>query len=233
MASGAFRDLTNGALNAWWAQLKLKMGDSPPDDENDGIKLMGYNTYDFCMPTDGRLPEDACDAYGKAPGGIQELPNLRILDEFGSFIGVLNYKTPDSAVETITYQFAIVTGIYTGGAPQPYDIAIDAVSLIDSVAALEPSAVGTNDMDNGVNLINYPNPFNGLTTISYNVKETSDINLSVYNVLGEEVACLYNGKKEQGKHTASFDATNAGSSLLFCKLQINDRVIIRKMSLLR
>lgn len=231
MASGAIKDLTGGLLQNWWAQLKLKQADFPPDDENDGIKLYGFNFWRTCLPVDGTFQDDACDTYGFNDG---EIPDLRILNENDSLVGIRNYVTPDTALETLTYHFAIVLGIWTqAGAPLPYDVVIDEISLVDSVEAAQASAIENRDFDNKINLVNYPNPFNGMTTISYKVNETSNIRLSVYNLLGEEIACLYSGKKVPGEHTATFDATNIGSNLLFCRLEINDKVIIRKMSLIK
>jgi hypothetical protein len=231
MASGACKDLTGGLLENWWTQLKVKIkqGDNVPDDENDGIKLYGFNFWKQCLPVDGTFQDDACDTYGFNEG---EVPDLRILDEFGELVGIKNFTTPDTAVATITYYFAIVTGIWTTSEPKPYDIVIDEVSLVDSVLSSQTS-IKTNDFDSEVNLANYPNPFNELTTISYDVKEISNIKLSVYNMLGEEVACLFDGIKTPGRHTAVFDATSVSSNLLFCKLQVNDKVIVRKMALIK
>lgn len=232
MVSAAIKDLTGGLLQNWWAQLKLKLkqGDNIPDDENDGIKLYGFNFWLGCIPVDGTFQDDACDTYGLNEG---EEPDLTILDQSGALVGIKNFVTPDTSAETLTYYFAIVTGIWTDVNPLPYDIAIDEVSLVDSVESSNPSVIRTNDSDKEVNLTNFPNPFNGLTTISYNVKEISNIKLTVYNILGEEVASLFNGIKTPGAHTAIFDATGVSNNMLFCKLQINDKVIVRKMTLMK
>ncbi len=55
---------------------------------------------------------------------------------------------------------------------------------------------------------NYPNPFNPSTNISFNIptfsKNILDIDLSVYNILGEKVATLYNGKVNAGRYTVNW-----------------------------
>ena len=66
--SGAIKDLTGGTLENWWAQLKLKPGAEAPDDENDGIKLIGFNYWLECLPTDALWSDEACDAYGRNDG---------------------------------------------------------------------------------------------------------------------------------------------------------------------
>jgi hypothetical protein len=58
---------------------------------------------------------------------------------------------------------------------------------------------------------NYPNPFNPTTTISYSVPERSDVRLVVTDMLGRDVAILYNGTAEAGVHTAVFDAASLNS----------------------
>ena len=82
-------------------------------------------------------------------------------------------------------------------------------------------------------MVNYPNPFKDGTTISYNLPESSNVKLTVCNLLGEEIACLYNGFKEAGKHTEYFDAANINGNLLICKLELNNEVIISKLTIVK
>jgi hypothetical protein len=233
MAKGSIKDLTNGELGNWWAQLKLKVAEAP-DDENDGVKLYGFNTWKKCPDTlvlDGTWQDDACDTYGLNDG---EIPDLSVLDDDDNLIDILNFKTPDTLGPVITYHFAILIGVWANEtSPKPYDILIDKISLIDSVASTQPEDIESLGYENMVNLTNYPNPFSSFTNISYELKESSDIKLSVYNLLGEEIVCLYEGQKQPGKHTVTFDASNLNSSMFLCKIKINDTVIVRKMSLFK
>lgn len=56
---------------------------------------------------------------------------------------------------------------------------------------------------------NYPNPFNPTTTISYQVPQTSDVKLEIYNVLGQKVRTLINRSVEAGSHQVIWDGRNS------------------------
>jgi len=60
---------------------------------------------------------------------------------------------------------------------------------------------------------NYPNPFNPVTMISYQLAVTSDVELSIYNLLGQKVATLVNKKQAAGKYSLNWDATGFTSGV--------------------
>ena len=62
---------------------------------------------------------------------------------------------------------------------------------------------------------NYPNPFNPETIIMYSVPRTSKINITVYDILGREVATLINEEKPAGNYTVKFSAGRYASGLYF------------------
>ncbi|HEY4612685.1 MAG TPA: T9SS type A sorting domain-containing protein, partial [Bacteroidota bacterium] len=65
---------------------------------------------------------------------------------------------------------------------------------------------------------NYPNPFNPTTVISYQMPVTSYVELTIYNMLGQEVATIISGKLEAGTHRATWDATGFPSGVYFYRL---------------
>jgi hypothetical protein len=65
---------------------------------------------------------------------------------------------------------------------------------------------------------NYPNPFNPTTTISYDVMTASQLSLKVYDLLGREVAILFEGPQTPGRHIVTFDARNLASGVYLCRL---------------
>lgn len=62
---------------------------------------------------------------------------------------------------------------------------------------------------------NYPNPFNPLTIINYDLKERSHIRITVYDVLGREVALLADKEEAAGMHTVKFNAAGLTSGIYF------------------
>jgi protocatechuate 3,4-dioxygenase beta subunit len=80
---------------------------------------------------------------------------------------------------------------------------------------------------------NYPNPFNPSTRIHYNVPVNSNIKLIVYDVMGQEVARLFDGNQVAGTHEAVFDATNLSSGFYFYRLISGEFVATREMLLMK
>jgi hypothetical protein len=80
---------------------------------------------------------------------------------------------------------------------------------------------------------NYPNPFNPSTTIRYQLSHTSDVLLTVFDMLGREVALLVNEKKDPGAYSVSFDGAGLPSGVYFYRLQAGSRVQTMKMLLMK
>jgi len=80
---------------------------------------------------------------------------------------------------------------------------------------------------------NYPNPFNPSTNISYTLKNSGKVRLSVYDILGREVAVLANEIQTAGQHEVKFLANGLSSGIYFYKLQSTNGVITKKMLLMK
>lgn len=78
---------------------------------------------------------------------------------------------------------------------------------------------------------NYPNPFNPSTTISYDLPVRPHVTLKIFNVLGQEVATLVNGKVRPGKHQVQWDARRLSSGVYFYRLDAGQYTTNRKMIL--
>ena len=80
---------------------------------------------------------------------------------------------------------------------------------------------------------NYPNPFNPETIINYELPITNNVELSIYNILGQRVATLVNKEQRAGSYEVKFNASNLTSGIYFYKLQSGSFVESRKMVLLK
>jgi len=80
---------------------------------------------------------------------------------------------------------------------------------------------------------NYPNPFNPETNISYELPITNYVRLSVYDILGREIAILVNEKQHTGKYEVKFTAQNLPSGVYFYRLETSDFTQTRKMILMK
>ena len=111
---------------------------------------------------------------------------------------------------------------------------------IDSNEFLEFSTmILSKDENNGIPgefrlMQNYPNPFNPSTEIVYQIAESGQIRLTVFDVLGREVAVLVNTKQAAGLYSATFDASGLSSGIYFYQLKSGNTFIeTKKMMLLK
>ncbi|QOJ28045.1 MAG: T9SS type A sorting domain-containing protein [Ignavibacteriales bacterium] len=81
---------------------------------------------------------------------------------------------------------------------------------------------------------NYPNPFNPSSEIRFRLPESSEIELGVYDILGNRVAVLAKGQYEQGSHGVIFDGAHLASGVYLYKLSYGrGMTLTRKMTLLK
>jgi hypothetical protein len=66
---------------------------------------------------------------------------------------------------------------------------------------------------------NYPNPFNPVTQIRFDIPEASIVKLAVFDMLGREIVTLVNGELNAGKYESGFDGSAIGSGVYFYKLE--------------
>ena len=81
---------------------------------------------------------------------------------------------------------------------------------------------------------NYPNPFNPSTTIKFNTNEMSDINLRVFNILGQEVMTVFEGERlGPGEYEVRLNSTDFISGIYFYELMVNGKSVTKKMTVLK
>lgn len=87
-------------------------------------------------------------------------------------------------------------------------------------------------------LQNHPNPFNPSTQINYNLSEASNVRLTIYNILGEEVIELINNYQEPGQYSISWNGVNSNNLVIaggcyIMKLQTDNNIYTKKMLFLK
>lgn len=128
---------------------------------------------------------------------------------------------------------------------------IESISFVDSThgwAFRQPSLVedggiyaygdAQNDapvrpiVPQGYSLSTYPNPFNSTVRIDYELPRASDVELTVHNTLGQQVASLFSGRAQAGAHSVSW-SPDAASGVYFVKLVSGDFTTSRKVLYIR
>ncbi|MFH0758138.1 MAG: T9SS type A sorting domain-containing protein [Bacteroidota bacterium] len=225
--------------------------------DHDNIKAENNIVYEFKAEEMGfgtdPLPQAAADVYidwNRSKWGVPDVttPDLQPT-HFGDFDAntIAGVETEDSdaggitkisdMVEDFSYTKSLVSNIDGKriGALHWNDEAYDPAASLAAVKA----AYASNGIENRevavsrFELKNYPNPFGVSTTISFNLKDNSFVNLSVYDVSGRMVAQLINENRAGGENTVQFSPDYAASSTYFYKLTTDFGTETRKMMMLK
>jgi len=107
--------------------------------------------------------------------------------------------------------------------------------------ALKNLVINSNNVNENENTIpkqfvlgqNYPNPFNPVTRIKYSVPKTGYITIKVYDLMGREVATVFEGIQQAGNFTAVLDGNNLTSGVYFYRMETNGFVETKKLVLMK
>lgn len=80
---------------------------------------------------------------------------------------------------------------------------------------------------------NYPNPFNPSTAIEFALPQNDYVKLAVYNMIGQQVATLIDGRMEAGVHNIVWEAVDMPTGIYFYSLQTGGKTLVRKMTLVK
>ena len=114
-----------------------------------------------------------------------------------------------------------------------YDIYIQKLNRDEHIV---PVYIGdqNNKMSIDYQLVqNYPNPFNSSTLIRYTLAQKNNIELAIYNVLGEKIALLANGTQQAGSYTVNWDASGFSSGIYLCCLRAGNDIKVKRMLYLK
>lgn len=139
-----------------------------------------------------------------------------------------------AAMDT-TYSYAITT--FISGQPSLEGTGSDTLT-IDTVTDIRSESVAENTPKKFFLYPAYPNPFNPATTIRYDVRNTSEVRIEIFNVLGQKVRTLVDEQKLAGTYTAVWDGQNdsgeaVASGVYLYRMVAKQFVTSRKLLLLR
>jgi len=80
---------------------------------------------------------------------------------------------------------------------------------------------------------NYPNPFNPSTTIKYALPEKSHVIITIYNIMGQEVAKLMDEEMEPGYHSIHWDAKETQSGIYIYRIQAGEFMNVKKCLMIK
>lgn len=142
----------------------------------------------------------------------------------------VTFKAYDAAADQvwgIEEGFSFVTNAIHGLPSEPvrWTASCDANVATEPIAGSLPHAVTLRP--------NYPNPFNPTTTLAFALPAPQAVRLSVFDLLGREVAVLVDALQPAGEHTVRFEATDLPSGLYFYRLETPTQTQTRQMVLLK
>jgi DNA-binding beta-propeller fold protein YncE len=118
---------------------------------------------------------------------------------------------------------------------QQYEVGVGAS---DVKFEIEDVANGESPVPLVQNLSNYPNPFNPETSISFNLQKSEQVNLIIFNIKGQAIKQLYNGRLAAGSHNLVWNGTDNNGDAVACavyfyRLQTQQGTVNRKMLLVK
>jgi hypothetical protein len=129
---------------------------------------------------------------------------------------------------------------FTFATDQVSDPSISRDYIIRAVGRYQPDySVYTNLIPGGFQLYdNYPNPFNPLTVISYDLPTSADVKLEVFNLMGRKVTTLVDTRQEEGHHQVEWNSKNSSgqrvaSGVYFYRLTADEFTTTKKMTLIK
>ena len=169
-----------------------------------------------CVKETFQLILDGGDISESGDGAIIfQYKEIHDIDDHGCTIGI---EEPDKD-EGVEYLFN-------------YQLADGASGLANGLAikfTTEGNGMGVNPSSTPQNFTlmqNYPNPFNPSTTIQYHLNQKSTVNISVYNLSGQEIRQLADSNLDPGQHSVSWDGKDekgvaVGSGMYFYRLNVH------------
>ena len=144
----------------------------------------------------------------------------------------------DGASADLLWNVRVNDGVDTLAISSSYDVDSNTFTPIyRAITLTNSSSVGNEELAGLPEKFdlkpNYPNPFNPSTQIAFDLPESADVRLTVFDVLGRQVATLINQPMKAGTHTVSFDAQRLASGVYIYRLEAGSFSMTRNMMLIK
>ncbi len=115
---------------------------------------------------------------------------------------------------------------------------IDDVYAFISLISVPNNDENNPEITNNLRISNYPNPFNPSTTLSFTIKESNDVKISIFNILGQEIDVVTDKFFSAGTHLITWNGVNSdkqpvSSGVYFYRIESGKNVATGKMVLLK
>lgn len=101
--------------------------------------------------------------------------------------------------------------------------------VYQSATVVPTIILGIDELSNVSNFNMYPNPASGETNIAFTLKQDKDVNLEVYNMLGEKVYSAEQGTMVTGNHMINVNTSSLHVGVYFVRFATTDGTITRKL----
>jgi hypothetical protein len=157
-----------------------------------------------------------------------------VLDRLGEQIGLAqamedNFRYIDSLTYTVQ-QTDISYGRYPDGSDDWYEFDTPTPEQSNVITNIQYNEYASDYI---ILYQNYPNPFNSYTVISYRLPVMSDVELSVYNLLGQKVTTLVKEKQQPGSYEVECNAERMKPGIYWCELKTGQSRKVMKMILMK
>lgn len=160
---------------------------------------------------------------GIGAGGVTVAASQTTFTEFVANIHYATAGVPDTCYITVSI---------TGSGSQPGSVFVmddltfgAATTSVEAAGSVVPAVYELSQ--------NYPNPFNPSTVIQYTIPRSSQVRLTVFDLLGREIASLVDGEQAAGTYRARFDGSMLPSGSYFYRLQAGEYARTKKFLLMR
>jgi hypothetical protein len=142
---------------------------------------------------------------------------------YWSYVGTY----PSGAVDEASFPFEIVNGMIGDGNAGDWN-----------VLNFYPQDMRREDIQDALPISyslsqSYPNPFNSSATIKYAIPVAGDVELDIFNLMGQRVVKLVDEYKQAGYQSVTWNAANYSSGIYFYRLSAGDKVFTKRMTLLK